>query len=56
MSPQLDITRALLQQLAEGVPIQEAFDKVLGEGTYDRLVTELYEDLQMIAASRSQPH
>lgn len=37
--------------LSDSVAVQGAIDFVLGEGTYDRLVSELYDELRAKASS-----
>ena len=40
------ISRKILQNVAAGMTLCEALDAVLGEGTYDRLASDLYDALR----------
>ena len=40
------ISAAILLLMAEGMPLAQAMDKVLGAGTYDKLVDDLYHKLR----------
>ena len=44
MTPIISLRIIALQQ--NGMTLPEAFDAVLGAGSYDRMVTELYEELR----------
>lgn len=40
------ISAAILAHVAAGLTIGQAIDAVLGVGTYDQIVTELYNELR----------
>jgi hypothetical protein len=40
------ISALILAEVAQGKTIQQAFDAVIGEGTYEQLAGELWEALQ----------
>lgn len=40
------ISQAILNLIATGKTLQEAYDAVLGAGAYDRMVSELYDSLR----------
>ena len=44
MTPIISLRIITLQQ--NGITLPEAFDAVLGAGSYDAMVTELYEELR----------
>ena len=44
MTPIISLRIITLQQ--NGMTLPEAFDAVLGAGSYDKMVTELYEELR----------
>lgn len=45
------ISAQILARVAEGATMREALDGVLGVGTYDRMVGELYDQLRAKASS-----
>ena len=44
------ISARILNEIGNGLPLKEAFDKVLGAGRYDTMVSELYDELRAKAA------
>jgi len=40
------ISEMILIELAETGSMRQAFDKVMGEGTYDKLAGEIYEQIR----------
>lgn len=46
MTKQQAISALILAQVAQGKSIKEAFDAVIGEGSYDRLAGEIWEAFQ----------
>jgi len=46
MTKQQAISTLILAEVAKGKTIEQAFDAVIGEGAYNRLVGEVWEALQ----------
>jgi hypothetical protein len=40
------ISARIISEIGNGLPLKEAFDKVLGAGRYDMMVSELYDELR----------
>lgn len=45
-----EISRRILNEVANGKTIREAFDAVLGAGSYEQLAGEVYDELRKGAA------
>lgn len=43
MSKTAAISQMILDQVAQGTPLKEAFDAVLGQGRYEQLAGEIWE-------------
>ena len=41
-----EISRRILAKKLEGMSLKQAFDSVLGEGRYDQLVSDVYDELR----------
>jgi hypothetical protein len=46
MTKQQAISTLILNEVANGKTIREAFEAILGEGTYEALANDIYETFQ----------
>jgi len=46
------ISARIALKLAEGLPLPDAFDAVMGEGSYAKLAGEIYDGLRAKAVSK----
>lgn len=51
MTTNQKISLAFLTKVAAGMDVKDAFDAVLGQGVYDKMVGDLYDALRAKAAA-----